>query len=80
MSSEQLLSNTSTDSERQAIYRWQTNPSCPNAILEAKVRSGWNESQRQALVQAVDNSLYYLSTPKAATTYGKTAECQVQSY
>ena len=31
--------------------------------------SQWDESQRQALIQAVDRSLYYLSTPKAKQTY-----------
>ena len=31
--------------------------------------SQWDESQRQALIQAVDRSLYYLSTPKARRTY-----------
>ena len=31
--------------------------------------SGWDESQRQALIQAVDRSLYYLSTPKAEQSY-----------
>ena len=29
----------------------------------------WDESQRQALIQAVDRSLYYLSTPEARRTY-----------
>ena len=31
--------------------------------------SEWDESQRQALIQAVDRSLYYLSTPKAKRSY-----------
>ena len=33
--------------------------------------SQWYESQRQALIQAVDRSLYYLSTPKAKRTYSQ---------
>jgi membrane-bound lytic murein transglycosylase A len=31
----------------------------------------WNESQRQDLQQAIDNSLYYLSTPKATQAYSR---------
>ncbi|MEM6611309.1 MAG: MltA domain-containing protein [Cyanobacteria bacterium P01_C01_bin.72] len=30
---------------------------------------GWDESQRQALIESVEHSLYYLSTPEAAQSY-----------
>lgn len=66
-------SSSQADSENPAVYHWQTNPSCPNAKSKAKI-SGWNESQRQALVGAVDRSLYYLSTPKAVASYRSQAD------
>ena len=41
------------------------------SATDSETTSQWNESQRQALVQAIDNSLYYLSTPKAKRSYRK---------
>ena len=35
---------------------------------------GWDESQRQALIESVEHSLYYLSTPKAAQSYSQRAD------
>ena len=66
----------SQSNDSPTIYRWQTNPSCPNAKPNAKAASGWNESQRQALVRAVDRSLYYLSTPKAVASYRQKADTE----
>jgi membrane-bound lytic murein transglycosylase A len=34
----------------------------------------WDEAERQSLIQAVDRSLYYLSTPKAASSYRKQSQ------
>ena len=68
------LSETQANSE-QTVCRWQTNPNCPNAKPEVKALD-WNESQRQALIRAVDRSLDYLNTPKAATTYRKKADAE----
>ncbi|MCC0176073.1 MltA domain-containing protein [Waterburya agarophytonicola K14] len=65
------LGNSQPDSDKRAVYRWNTNPSCPAAKPKAKETSTWNKSQRQALEKAIDHSLYYLSTPKAARTYRK---------
>ena len=62
------LGNQETDSSKKIIYRWQTNPSCP-AAKPNQTAPGWNESQRQALLKAVNYSLDYLSTPKAAKDY-----------
>ena len=61
------------DTDKKVIHQWQTNPNCPAVKPKADSNSnaGWNESQRQALIKAVDNSLYYLSTPKAARSYQK---------
>lgn len=59
------------DAERQTVYRWQTNPECPAA--KPNSTTNWNESQRQALIGAVDRSLDYLSTPKAKQSYRRHA-------
>lgn len=67
------LGETELNPEERTIYRWQTNPSCPAVKPKTKAISSWNESQRQALRQAIDHSLYYLSTPKAAQHYRKYA-------
>ena len=71
------LSETQIDFEKASIDRCQLeiDRSCLNVEPEANA-TGWNESQRQALVRAVDRSLYYLSTPKAATTYRKKADAE----
>jgi len=68
------LGNGEADSDKRAVYRWSTNPSCPTAQPKAKKNSTWNKSQRQALEQSIDHSLYYLSTPKAARSYRKYAK------
>ena len=67
------LGNNEVNSERRTVYRWGTNPNCPNAKPKTRAKAGWNESQRQALQQAIDHSLYYLSTPKAVESYRKYA-------
>ena len=60
--------NNTVDSGKKIIHCWQTNFNCLTKPKTEK-NIGWNRSQRQALVQAVDHSLYYLSTPKAAQSY-----------
>ena len=67
------LSNDAENNNKRAVYRWSTNPSCPTAKPKAQTTPGWNKSQRQALLKAIDHSLYYLSTPKAARSYRKYA-------
>ena len=62
--------------DRQVIHQWQTNPNCPAAKPKKERSTSWNESQRQALMAAIDNSLYYLSTPKAGREYKKYAQSQ----
>ncbi|MBE9045909.1 MltA domain-containing protein [Pleurocapsales cyanobacterium LEGE 10410] len=64
------LSDRPHDLERCVVERWQTT-NCPE-----RATSGWNEAQRQDLLQAIDHSLYYLSTPKAAQSYRKLANSQ----
>ena len=59
------------DTDKKVIHRWQTNPNCPSVKPNPQV--AWNESQRQDLAAAIDHSLYYLSTPKAAKSYRKYA-------
>ena len=66
----QLQANPSR-SENQPVYRFRTNPSCPDVPQDNSATSGWNETSRKNLVKAIDDSLYYLSTPKAAQTYRK---------
>ena len=68
------LGNGEVDSNKRAVYRFQTNPSCAAAKPKAKETSTWNKSQRMALVRAIDHSLYYLSTPKAIRSYRKYAK------
>ena len=68
------LGNSREDNNKRAVYRWSTNPSCPTAKPKAQTNTGWNKFQRQALLQAIDHSLYYLSTPKAARSYRKYAQ------
>ena len=67
------LDNHEFNSERRTIDLWCANHSCPAAQPQTTATAGWNESQRQALQQAIDHSLYYLSTPKAAQSYRKYA-------
>ncbi len=64
----QLQANPSR-AERTPVYRFRTNPSCPKVAPDARQTQGWNESNRTSLVKAINDSLYYLSTPKAARTY-----------
>jgi len=69
------LGITQVEPNRKIIRSWQTNPNCPASKPEKHKNSvtSWNKSQQQSLVQAIDNSLYYLSTPKAAKSYRKYA-------
>ena len=69
----QLQANPS-QAEKKAVYRFRTNPNCPNVPKDSTQAQGWNESSRASLVKAIDDSLYYLSTPKAAQTYRKYAQ------
>ena len=69
----QLQANPS-QTEKQSLYRFRTNPDCPNTAKDGVQAQGWNESNRASLVKAIDDSLYYLSTPKAAKTYHKYAQ------
>lgn len=65
------LGDTPREQEQKIIRSWQTNPSCP-AIKpknNTTAANSWNKSQRQSLIQAIDHSLYYLSTPKANRKY-----------
>ena len=68
------LSNSNSNPQQRTIYRWSTNPSCPAARSKSNDTAGWNKLQRQALRQAIDHSLYYLSTPKAIRSYRKYAK------
>ncbi len=69
------LGNYELDSSKKIIYRWQTNPSCPAAKPSATL-SSWNDSQRRALLKAVNYSLDYLNTPKAAKDYRRQANVE----
>lgn len=51
----------------EAVYIWQTKPRNSTDVY-------WHEPSRQSLLKAIDRSLYYLSTPKAAKTYRKYAQ------
>ncbi|MEM7756726.1 MAG: MltA domain-containing protein [Cyanobacteria bacterium P01_A01_bin.40] len=66
------LGNNGDDSTQKPIYRWQTNPECPNAKPKQALL-GWDVTQRDTLLKAVDHSLYYLSTPKAIASYRQQA-------
>ncbi|MEM9510109.1 MAG: murein transglycosylase A [Cyanobacteria bacterium P01_E01_bin.35] len=66
------LGNNGTDSTQKPVYRWQTNPECPNSQAK-QVLSGWDVTQQETLLKAVDHSLYYLSTPKAVASYRQQA-------
>ncbi len=66
----QLQANPSSV-EKQPLYRFRTNPNCPNVPKDETQTQSWNEFSRKSLVKAIDDSLYYLSTPKAAKTYRK---------
>jgi membrane-bound lytic murein transglycosylase A len=63
----QLQANPSRK-ETTPVYRFRTNPSCPNAPRDDTAK-GWNQSNRANLVKAINDSLSYLSTPKAAQAY-----------
>ncbi len=69
------LSNNEPDLIKKTIDRGEANPSFPDA-KPSKSLSGWNESQRQALLKAVEHSLYYLSTPKAVESYRRQADAE----
>ena len=71
---DEKLGSDRINHDRDTVYRWSTNPNCPNAAAsKAKSLGSWNQSQRKALEKAIDHSLYYLSTPKAARAYRKYA-------
>ena len=62
------LSDRPQDLEQCDVYPTQNDPICLSS------KSGWDEAQRQDLLEAIDHSLYYLSTPKAARSYRKQAD------
>lgn len=66
---DEKLGNNDVESDKKTVYRWSTHPSCPDAPAEKT--SSWNLAQKKALEQAINHSLYYLSTPKAAQSYRK---------
>jgi membrane-bound lytic murein transglycosylase A len=70
------LSSDEVDSDKKTVYRWRTNPNCPAAQAKVSTNAGWNQSQKQALLQAIDYSLDYLNTPKAVASYRKYADTQ----
>ena len=51
-----------------SILLQRINPDCSTNSLPSL---SWDKSQRQSLIEAVDHSLYYLSTPKAVQSYRK---------
>ncbi|MEM8717778.1 MAG: murein transglycosylase A [Cyanobacteria bacterium P01_G01_bin.39] len=65
------LSNNDRTPSHQTVDHWQTDRE-PNAKSKPSL-SGWNTRQRDNLLQAIDHSLYYLSTPKAIATYRSSA-------
>ncbi len=67
------LAENKVNHQQRTVYRWSTNPSCPTTQTKAKTPAAWNKSQRQALLTAIEQSLYYFSTPKAARSYSKYA-------
>ena len=64
------LSNNIVESEPCSVLIQRIDPDCS---IESPAPS-WNEAQRQSLIKAVEHSLYYLSTPKAARSYRKQAD------
>lgn len=72
----QLQSNWA-EQNPNTVYIWQTNPDQDYFSGEnASANFLWNESNRKSLLQAIDYSLFYLSTPKAAKDYQKYAQTQ----
>ncbi|MGF1540434.1 MAG: murein transglycosylase A [Pleurocapsa sp.] len=66
----QLQANPSC-TEKISLYQFPTNSNCPNTPQDNPQAQDWNQSNRASLVKAIDDSLYYLSTPKAAEAYRK---------
>ena len=67
------LGNHEVDSARHTIDQCRNDSDCSEIQSNQTTAFGWNETQRQALQQAIDHSLFYLSTPKAAQSYRKYA-------
>ena len=63
------LVNQELRSNKHSIDQCRIDSNCPDIQSNLTTASAWNENQRQALQEAIDHSLYYLSTPKAAQTY-----------
>lgn len=59
--------------ESQPCISHRISPDCSTDLPQTL---GWNESQRQSLIETIDYSLYYLSTPKAAKSYQKLANTE----
>ncbi len=70
------LSVNQADLEKATICPWQIDPKCPVLEPKNKTTSDWDESQRQALLTAVDHSLDYLTTPKAVESYRQQANAE----
>ena len=66
---DQKLVNQEHNYNRHTIDQCRLDSNCPDIQSKLTIASAWNENQRQALQEAIDHSLYYLSTPKAAQTY-----------
>lgn len=70
---DQKLVNQELSSNRHTINhtinQCRIDSNCSDIQSNLKIAPAWNENQRQALQKAIDHSLYYLSTPKAAQTY-----------
>ena len=64
------LVNGEIESQPCSILLQRIDPDCSTNSLPT---ISWDESQRQSLITAVEHSLYYLSTPKAAKSYRKLA-------
>ena len=65
------LGNHQADFTSCSIFQPKTESQCSP---ELEPVSSWDKSQRQALIKAVEHSLYYLSTPKAAQSYRQQAD------
>lgn len=68
------LGNYETEVKTCSDFLLRINPDCQTQTQS--ILQGWDESQRQSLLQAVEHSLYYLSTPKAFQSYRKQANAE----
>ncbi len=71
---DERLGDNQADLEKRTVCNWHSDPNCP--ALKPIKTSGWDESQRQALLKAVNYSLDYLITPKAVESYHQQASTE----